>query len=481
LSGRVVRTAAIVALGQLLATGLGLAAVVILARRVEAGELGTYLYLVAVAAAIEGVSDAGLRFRGVALLSSSGGALSAHAFMSLLWRLKLVLSALAVVVITAAAGLGLLAIPDPSMALLAALVCVTLPSSNPLVWQLRAAGLQWIESGGLVLYRLLLVAVALLPEAEAVDARLLFTGLFACNVVFIMAMLAGRGVVSNGGRLAPAPMPPPWITLLRESTPLGMSLLLAQLAPRLWVIWLGLIASKAVVAEFSLALTVVQTVLITGVILSAVFLPLLSRVAMQDEPEGAPRLALALVEAGLLLGTLAGMLMALAAWSISAVVFGDKFAGTGGFLWLMAGAAPLALASFVARFVLSARAGGQADLGAAAIGLACGVAVAAIFAPKFGATGLALAYVAAEGCTAVLKMRIVFREFNLSWASLAVVTKCAPLAFAAALLGGQAIARNMDAGPAALMAIALGVCLLAALIAVGPGGGRRILKSLVRS
>jgi hypothetical protein len=113
--------------------------------------------------------------------------------------------------------------------------------------------------------------------------------------------------------------------------------------------------------------------------------------------------------------------------------------------------------------------------------LACGVAVAALLSPKFGATGLALAYVAAEGCTALLKMRIVFREFNLSWASLAVVTKCAPLAFAVALLGGQAIARNMDAGPAALIAIALGVCSLAALIAVGPGGGPRILKALVRS
>jgi O-antigen/teichoic acid export membrane protein len=418
----------------------------------------------------------GLRYRGVALLAAGGAATAAHSFMSMLWGLKLGFSLLAVLLIGLGSWLELLVIGDLSLALLTALACVTLPSSSPVVWQLRAAGLQWIESTGLVLYRLALLAVALLPVADALDARLLLVGLIASNGLFLLLMLAGRWYAGrHTGRVSLLQLPS-WTRLVAESLPLGMSLLFAQLAPRLWVIWLGLVASRTAVAEFSVAVTSVQSVLMVGVVLSAVFLPLLSRLG-DREPDRESRLAQALTEAAILLGSLAGGAMALGAWSIATVVFGEKLSGSGLYIWLLAAVAPLALTSFVARATLATRAVGGSDLGAVVSGMMLGIVVALLCYPGLGAVGLALAYLAAEACTAWLKVRIVFREFRFRWDDLAPATRFAPVALAVTVLAGYVLGHGPAPGLVPLAGVVAGVGALSLAIA-GSSGGRRIVRIL---
>lgn len=473
-------TTLVVAAGQITASGLGLLALMILARRVDIGELGTYFYLLAIASAMEGLTDAGLRLRGLALLSSVGDPFRATDAMDLLWKMKAALSAITAAIILGAAALGWLGDVDRVLAASVAAVCVTLPSSNPVVWQLRAARFQWIESLGLVAYRLALIAVAAVPVAAALDADLLLAGMLVANVLFMFGMLVARSGVAKGDERLTAKHLPGWRYLISESWPLGVSLLAGQLAPRVWVIWIGLSALSTTVAEFSVSMTLIQTVLMAGAVLSATYLPLISRLCLES-PQSARALAAALLQAGILLGTLFAILVALAAHSISIVVFGPKLAASGDFMLILSMAAPMVLTSFLGRVLLAAKAQGRTDLLAVVCGVAVGAVVGVATHGELGAEGLALAYVCGEAVTVVLKVRVVMRSFSLKWRNFAAVTRYAPVALLLAVWSGWQLSQRVSPGPEALAIAVLLVAALAVAIARGPGGGGAVLRCLAEA
>ena len=78
----------LVAVGQAVGSLVSLATIAWLARVMPASELGVYLYFVAAAAALEGLSDLGLRLHGVAALSSAGSPALRAGILDALWRLK---------------------------------------------------------------------------------------------------------------------------------------------------------------------------------------------------------------------------------------------------------------------------------------------------------------------------------------------------------------------------------------------------------
>jgi O-antigen/teichoic acid export membrane protein len=466
--------------GQFLATALGLITVMVLARRIESAELGRYLFLFAVAAAFEALSDGGLRFRGVALLAGLATPLKADEFMCLLWRLKLLLSAATVIVLFSAAWLGLIAHADPALGLLVGLVCVTLPSSNPVVWQLRAAGSQLQEAIALVAYRLLLLAVAALPVAAAIDAPLLLVAMLACNCGFYVTMILLRFTVTqrNSGPVAGKP-PTTGGRLLAESWPLGISLLAGQLGPRLFVIWMGSVASASLVAQFSIAMTLVQTVLIAGVIMSALYLPVLGRLRAAPDDFTGP-IAAATLEAALVLGCVFGIALALAPTSIANVLFGTGMAGTAPFIRILAAASPLVLVNFVARLVLAAESGGSDDLRANLTGLLAGVAIGVALSSTLGMPGLAIAYVCGEAIAAALKIRDVARRLKFRLAMARPVAVVSLLLLVVALATGSIIESLIGVGLTWLLCAALLTVVAFAALAVGPWGGRGIISQLSR-
>jgi O-antigen/teichoic acid export membrane protein len=78
--------------GQLMSSLIALVFLAILARTVASNELGIYLYYMAFAGAVEGLSDIGLRLRGVSALSAAISLQQRAEIMGALWRLKLTLS-----------------------------------------------------------------------------------------------------------------------------------------------------------------------------------------------------------------------------------------------------------------------------------------------------------------------------------------------------------------------------------------------------
>jgi O-antigen/teichoic acid export membrane protein len=472
--------AIVVVAGQLLATALSLITVMVLARRVDTPELGRYMFLFAVATALEALSDAGMRFRGVALLASVNFPLRADALMRLLWRCKLLLSASTVTALFVAAWFGLIAHAGAMLGLLIGLVCVTLPSSNPIVWQLRAAGWQLHESIALVVYRLLFLAVAALPVADAIDAPLLLVAMLASNAGFLIALLLLRFAVAE--RKPTAIVSEPRISgarLLAESWPLGVSLLAGQLGPRLFVIWMGLVATASVVAQFSVAMTVVQTILIGGVIMSALYLPVLGRLRAARDASAGP-VAAAMLQAALILGCFFGIGLALAPSSIAAILFGTDMSETGPFLRILAAASPLVMVSFVARLALATEAGGADDLRANWAGLVTGVAAGFVLPFALGLPGLAIAYVCGEATAAVLKIRAVTRRFELRLSVTRPVAVMSALLLVAALSAGSAIESRVGASLAWLLSSSALTVAALAVLAVGPWGGQGIIRQLSR-
>jgi len=442
----------LVAIGQALSALVSLLTVAYLARSMPASELGMYLYFVAVAAALEGLSDLGLRLTGVASLSSATLPSSRRATLDSLWRLKVLLSVCAIVIILLARESGLLQYADRRTALVLALVTVTLPSASPMVWDARALGLQWLESALLVVYRLLLLGAVVMLDPQAVDAVSVLVVLLATNVAFLVMLGVARERWTRPDRGGP-PSPVSHLALLRSAAPLGLSLLLAQVAPRIWVLLLAALATSEDVAVFTVAVSVVQTVLLFGVAAGAAYLPVLSRKA-RDSRDEFRTLAAQLLEAMALVGAVVGVGMALSAAGLVPAVFGPAMRPAGTMLVVLSVLPPVTLVSFTCRIVLGAAGTGRADLLATLGGLCLGVLVAVALWAMLDTWAVVAGYVTSELATGAGKMAALARVGAVAGGCLRRNLLACAVPLLAAVAIGLWLART---GPGVALAVGAGI------------------------
>jgi O-antigen/teichoic acid export membrane protein len=467
----------LVAVGQVTGSLVGLVTVAWLARVMPATELGKYLYFVAAAAAIEGLSDLGLRLHGVAKLSAADSSGRRLDILNALWRLKLALSAITTLVLLAATAIGWIQYADSYTALVLSLVAVTLPSSSPAVWDVRARGMQWLEAALLVVYRLLMLGAVALLASSAPDASTLLVALLVTNVSFMVMLLATRDLWSKDAA-RPARERVNHFALLRSAAPLGGSLLVAQVAPRVWILLLATVSGSEDVAVFSVAAAVVQTVLLVSVAAGAAYLPVLGRLA-QGSPSDFRFVAGRLLDTMAMIGTAAAVGMALSAAGVMPVVFGDRLRGSATILVTLSLLPPMMLVSFTSRIILSAAGAGRADLIATLSGLGAGLLLAWILMPWLGLWAMVAGYVASEVTTGGLKLAALGRlsVINTSCVT-SCVARCLPALLTAVAIGGALDRAGASLGAgigAALCGVALYTSMLFSIPSIRSRGLRGLL------
>ena len=467
----------LVAVGQAVGSLVSLATIAWLARVMPASELGVYLYFVAAAAALEGLSDLGLRLHGVAALSSAGSPALRAGILDALWRLKLVLSLVTVLVVLLAATGGWLQYADGSTALVLALVTVTLPSASPVVWDARARGLQWLEATLLVGYRLLLLGTVMLADPRALDAGTVLVALLATNVAFMVLLGAARerrAVALPGSGVVRADHG----ALLGAAAPFGASLLVAQLAPRVWVLVLAAVASSGEVATFSVAASILQTTLLVSVAAGAAYLPVLSRLA-QGPPDQFRAVAGKLLETMALVGTMIAVGMALSSAGLVPALFGERLRPAGTTLVALSLLPPVLLVSFTSRIVLGALGTGRADLVATVAGVGIGLVVAWVLYRPFGTGAMVAGYATSEIVTCAAKLAALqhLRAVDASCIFRSLL-RCAP-AVLLAVGGGAVFAATEPALLPAVLAGLGGVVAYAVMLALDPSLRARGLRGLL--
>jgi len=453
----------LVAIGQALSAGVSLLTVAWLARNMPASELGIYLYFVAVAASLEGLSDLGLRLTGVTSLSNAASPSARRATLDALWRLKVMLSLGVVMVMLLARESGLLQYADRTTALVLAVVTVTLPSASPLVWDVRARGLQWLEASLLVTYRLLMLGAVMLIDLQAADAVTVLVTLLATNVAFMLMLGVARlRWADRSARTFPSTVE--HFAILRTAAPLGVSLLLAQIAPRIWVLLLAALATSEDVAVFTVAVSVVQTVLMFGVAAGAAYLPVLSRLARESDDQFRA-LAGRLLEAMALVGSLVAVGMAASAPGLVPGVFGAAMRPAGTILVVLSLLPPVMLVSFTGRIVLGAAGIGRADLLSTIGGLCLGLLAAVALWSSLGIWAVVAGYAVSESATGLGKIAALLRFGAVEPRCLRRgLTACALPVFLAVGGGlwlartGCSVAQAVVAGAASVLVYAFVLC-----------------------
>jgi len=477
MSGTALARAKLLGVGQILSSLLSFVLVMVLSRRLVPADLGIYLYFVAVAAAFEGLSDLGLRFKGVVLLAQSVPPGGCGGLMDRLWLLKLALSLVVGVAMLAAYDIGLIAYGGKQILLLTAAVSVTLPSSSPLVWQARSVGAQWAESVVLVAYRLLLVTVAVLLPEDMVDARLMLIALLGGNLTFLLMMLLTRKRWlrdSSGSQAGPVPS---LGIIMIGAMPLGVSLLLAQVMPRMWIMWMGLVAGPETVSHFSLAVMVSQSSLIIAVTMSAVYLPVMGRVFRSSRAE-AKRIALAVLEFATVSGCIFGVALALGGSTIPVALFGPSYAPAGTYVLMMAMTPPILLFSFIARALLAAAGAGRSDLFGTGTGLTTGLLVGYALHGVWGPYGIVLGYVAGEVVAMTAKLMSVGRIYRLRLRDARRATLATLPVLGFGMVGGLVAQAAALPGWAHLTVAGSVTACIAGLLWWWPGDGRQVLRIL---
>ncbi len=192
------------------------------------------------------------------------------------------------------------------------------------------------------------------------------------------------------------------LALVRESWPLGLSMLLVVFYGRTGVLALKAWSSAADVACFNVAYLLSQPLGFISSALSMAAFPALARFAKEN-----PRVLRPTLQRALKVQMLATLPLGVGLWllagSIVPVLFhGADFAGAAASLRIVALGLPFIFLNLQSRYVLAALDRQRTYLWAVVVGLGVNVAGCALSVPTQGAIGAAWSFVAAEGVSFVL-------------------------------------------------------------------------------
>jgi O-antigen/teichoic acid export membrane protein len=467
-----------VAAGQIASSLLALLLISMLARAFDPHDLGIYLYYVATATALEGLTDLGLRLRGVAALAAGTNSESRDRILDWLWLLKIGLSVLTILAILAATAAGWIRYTGLPTAVMIGLVSVSLPSSSPAAWDLRASGYQWLEAVLLVAYRALLILIVFWLGSR-LDAQSMLGVLLVSNLVLqltlIMSSSRTRPETIVAGSVAG--QPERW-RLLASAIPLGSSLFISQFAPRIWIFWLAVIGTPADVANLTVAMMLIQTTVLIPVAASAAYLPTLSRLARDSGPQFFAVTA-SLIEAMAIFGSAVALAIALAAKGVVPVILGESLQSAVVLVVALAILPPALFISFLSRVILTALDAGALDLRSALSGAVLGIVTATVLLKLgLGTWALVAGFLTSE--IAACGLRVAVLRKRLDRHSTVLLRIARPVVLALAVTTSIAVIAGLPgSAPGAIAGACCGLILFGASLAAVPSIRRQGFSGLL--
>lgn len=215
-------------------------------------------------------------------------------------------------------------------------------------------------------------------------------------------LLRGHGLRPRFDRLE-------WSHLVREAIPVAIAASIGSLFYRSAVVVMSITASGAETSYFGASYRIIESLIHIPALLCATAFPILARAAEEDEDRTAFALQ-RLADVGLVLGTAAGLTLALAARPAILFLAGEEFEPSISVLQIQAAALPATFLVSVWATGLWAIRGQRLLAIANGVGVATAVTLSAIAGPTAGAKGVAGAMLVAEWLLAALYLVAMVRE-----------------------------------------------------------------------
>ncbi len=307
--------------GYLLGTVLGVVSTALLFRHLGVAETGRYSLVISLVGIVAGLSDLGLTAIGVRELSVQTGAARDSIARDLL-GLRLVLSAVGVILITTFAGLAGYGTTVVIGVALAGIGLVLQSGQSTLAISLISD----LKLGWVAAFEFLRAALSASLVIALVFAGAHLLAFLTVSIPVGVAVLALNAWVVRGRiPMIPAFHVSRWRRLIRDVLPYSAAVAAATLYFYLAVILVSLLASATTLGYFSISSRVIQVLLAMPALAIGAAFPIFARAARDDRV----RLGYALgrvFEVSLLVGALVSLCLAVGAPVVIAVVGGPKFA-----------------------------------------------------------------------------------------------------------------------------------------------------------
>ena len=396
--------------GSLRIAGYGVGALCYLAtapfviRHLGVEDFGGYVAVLALIGVVALVSDAGLTLVGLREYAVRDEPARARLLDNLL-ALRL---AVVTVGVAAACGFAVISGYAPEFVLGTALAGLSLlllvveqTCGIVLTSQLRFGAVTVLEVG-----RAALTAAGLLTLV-ALGAGVTLLLAVAIPVSAIIALTARRLLRGHG--LRPRFDRAEWAYLVREAIPVAIASSIGSLFYRSAIVVMSITATAAETSYFGASYRILEALIVVPGLLCATAFPILARAAQEDEDRTAFALQ-SLADVGLVLGTAAGLALALAARPIVLFLAGQDFEPSIPVLQIQAAALPATFLVSVWATGLWAIRGQRLLAIANCAGVATAVTLAAIAGRTAGAEGVAVAMLVAEWLLAGLYLAAMVRQ-----------------------------------------------------------------------
>jgi len=449
--GGIMRTASL-AFGML----LSLAATPLLIRHLGDADFGRYSAVLAVVMVVGGLMDGGISTIALRELAVTTQPAARQRLMSDLLGLRLVLSALGIVL---AVGFSALAGYGPALVLgtlLAGVGIVVLASMQALVGAVLQSRLRFGWASLIELARQLVNAalVVVLALAGASLVSFLAVPVASGIVALVLTAMLVRGIVL----LRPAFHPRRWLPLVRTTFVFAVAIAINTLYFRVALLVMSLVATATQTGYFAVSYRIIEVLIVIPALLIGAVFPIISRAAHSDR-ERFQYATGRMFELAVLLGALLSLCLLLVAPFAIELLVGRSNHPSVEILQIQSFAV---LASFVAvatGFPLLSMHRHRETLIANCVSLIFAIVLALVLATQYGARGAAVAAIIADFALAAANTTMLMRNGGPRLPLTAL-----PVALVA-VLAGYAAGRLVGIHP--LVEVAIGaIVFLSALVAM---------------
>jgi O-antigen/teichoic acid export membrane protein len=385
---------------------LALVSAPLLVRHLGDADFGRYSAVLAVVAIVTGLVEGGVNTVALRELSATHDPAVRDRLMQDLLGLRLVFSLVGIAVavgFSAAAGYGadlvlgtLLAGAGMLISVTQLLLATVLQSRLRFGWAALIELLRQFVSTGLIV---------LLVLAGAGVVSFLAVGIPAGLAALVLTLSLVRGTIS----LRPAIHPHRWVPLLHDTAVFAIAIAVNTLYFRLTLVVMSLVSTKAETGHFAISYRVMEVLVGVPALLIGAAFPIVSRTVHSDRARfdyASGRL----FELGLLLGTLCALCLALGAPFAIQVLTGDRHHPSVGVLEIQSVALVAGFVAAATGYPLLSMRRNRETLIANCASLIVVIALAFTLAPPLGATGAAIAAVAADFTLAIVNVAMLRRR-----------------------------------------------------------------------
>ncbi|HEY1539259.1 MAG TPA: oligosaccharide flippase family protein [Solirubrobacteraceae bacterium] len=400
--GGIMRTASL-ACGML----LSLASTPLLIRHLGDADFGRYSAVLAVVMVVGGLMDGGITTIALRELAVTTDARAREQLMSDLLGMRLVLSAIGVVLATAFSAIAGYGAQLVLGTVFAGFGIVVLASTQTLVGAVLQSRLRFGWASLIELARQLVNATLVIVLALTGAGLLTFLAVpvAAGLVSLVLTAMLVRGIV----RLRPAFHPRNWLALVRATLVFAVAIAVNTLYFRVTLVIMSLVASATQTGYFAISYRIMEVLIVVpGLLIGGVF-PIISRAAHNDRERFEYAIG-RIFELSVLLGALLSLCLLLVAPFAIEVLVGHKHHPSVGVLQIQSVAVLASFVSVAAGFALLSLRRHREMLIATFAPLVCAIVLALVLTPTYGARGAAVTAVCADFALAAAVTALLMRH-----------------------------------------------------------------------